>query len=74
METIIKTSSYSEKLPSNTCNVKVAVKVDGWNYNDAIKTDVYEDAIYESGFVSIDKGETFYLGFNFLFHKLKRTK
>lgn len=71
-EKIIKTSSYTDKLPVDNCNVKVAIKNKNWNNNNAIKTEVYDNAIYDSGFVSIDGGKNFYLGANFLFHKLKR--
>lgn len=74
METIIKCSSYSENLPVDNCTVKVAVKNKDWKSNNSIKTEVYTDAIYDSGFVSIDDGKNFYLGANFLFHKLKRNK
>lgn len=70
MSTIIKLSSYSSEFPSKNCNVKVAVKIEGWETQDAIKTEVYEDAIYEDGFVTIEKQS--YLAANFLFHKLKR--
>lgn len=74
MEKVIKTSSYTKNLPNHNCNVKVAIKTDDWDKNDTIKTKVYEDAIYDSGFVSIDGGDKFYIGGNFIFHKLKRTK
>lgn len=74
METIIKTQSYTENFPSDNCNIKVAIKKKDWNINQSIKTVVYENSIYEDGFVSIDGGKNFYLGGNFLFHKLKRTK
>lgn len=74
IETIIKCSSYSESLPTNNCIVKVAIKKKEWANNNTIKTEVYNDAIYNNGFVSIDDGETFYLASNFLFHKLKRNK
>lgn len=73
METIIKCSSYSENLPVDNCSVKVAVKKKNWKSNNSIKTEVYSDAIYDNGFVSIDNGENFYLGVNFIFHKLKRS-
>ena len=73
METIIKCSSYSENLPLNNCKVKVTVKKKDWNKNNSIKTEIFNNAIYDSGFVSIDGGKNFYLGGNFLFHKLKRT-
>jgi hypothetical protein len=69
---IVKISSYSENLPESNCMVKVAVKKSGWFRNDCIKTQVYENAIYEDGFVSLDGGNDYYLGFNFLFHKMKR--
>ena len=69
---VIKCSSYTEKLPINNCNIKVAVKNDEWCKNDTIKTEVFPNAIYNSGFVSIDSGKNFYLAGNFLFHKLKR--
>lgn len=74
MENIIKVSSYTDKLPNINCTIKVAIKKENWNINDAIKLDVYENAIYEDGFVSIDGGINYYLGSNFIFHKLKRTK
>lgn len=74
MENIIKVSSYTEELPNNNCNIKVAIKKENWDKNNAIKLDVYENAIYEDGFVSIDGGINYYLGYNFIFHKLKRTK
>ncbi|MCF7796066.1 hypothetical protein K9M42_03150 [Patescibacteria group bacterium] len=81
MKTIIKMQSYSENFPINNCIIKVAVKKKVWdvnknikNVNQAIKTEVYENAIYENGFVSVDSGKTFLLADNFIFHKLKRTK
>lgn len=40
--------------------------------NESIKTTVFEDAIYDSGFVTIPNGT--FLATNFLFHKLKRNK
>lgn len=72
METIIKCASYTEKIPIDNCNIKVAIKKNDWNKNDVIKTEVYPNAIYQDGFVSIDGGDVFYLGSNFIFHKLKR--
>lgn len=74
MKTIIKISSYTENFPINNCNVKVVIKEKSWNNNQSIKVKVYENGIYENGFVSVDGGKNFYLGGNFLFHKLKRTK
>ena len=59
---IIKTQSYTDNFPITNCNVKVAVKVKDWNNNDSVKTDVYSDAIYDSGFVSIDGGKNFFCG------------
>ena len=70
---IIKTQSYTDNFPISNCDVKVAVKTKDWNNNCAIKTDVY-NAIYDSGFVSIDGGKTYYLAVNFIFHKLKRNE
>jgi len=72
MKTIIKTQSYTENFPIDNCRVKVAIKIRNWKNNQSIKTEVYEEAIYEDGFVSID-GKDYYLAGNFLFHKLKRT-
>lgn len=74
MNTIIKLSSYTETFPMANCNVKVAIKTENWNNNKSIKTEVFGSAIYDSGFVSIDGGEKFYMAGNFLFHKMKRTK
>ena len=74
METTIKCSSYTDSFPTENCRVKVALKKDGWKNNDGIKTQTYTNAIYEYGFVSIDGGINFYLGVNFLYHKLKRNK
>ena len=71
---IIKTSSYTDNLPIHNGNIKVAIKLNNWDKTNAIKTRVFDNAIYCDGFVSIDGGDIYYLGFNFLFHKLKRTK
>ena len=71
MKSVIKTSSYTDNFPTHNCNVKVAIKDKDWKNNDCIKTEVY-NGIYDSGFVSIDGGNNFYLGGNFIFHKLKR--
>lgn len=70
----IKTSSYTDSFPTKSCNVKVAIKSKDWKHNDCIKSEVYENSIYDSGFVSVDGGKNFYLAGNFIFHKLKRTK
>lgn len=70
---LIKTASYTANLPKNTCKVKVAVKQVGWQKQDVIKTEVFENATYDSGMVSID-GEGYYLASIFIFHKLKRNK
>ena len=70
---IIKTSSYTASFPHNWSEtIKVAVKVKNWNKNECIETEVFENAIYDQGFVSVDGGKSFYLAGNFLFHKLKR--
>ncbi|WP_338761795.1 hypothetical protein WAF17_16215 [Bernardetia sp. ABR2-2B] len=71
---IIKLQSYTSKLPKTNCTIKVAVKVTDFHKNDCLKTQVFTDAIYEDGFVSIDGGKDFHLAHQFLFHKLKRTK
>jgi hypothetical protein len=70
---IIKTSSYTDSFPRKNYIIKVAIKTKNWNKNDSIKTTVYKDAIYDSGFVSLDGGKNYYIGGNFLFHKLKRS-
>lgn len=72
MEKIIKISSYTERLPKKDCKVKVAVKKNDWNKMNCIKTEIFENALYIGGFVSVDRGKNFYLAGNFLFHKLKR--
>lgn len=76
MEGTIKISSYTTAYPKEKCKVKVAVKtkeiLSSTNPKDNFKTDIYEDAIYEPGFVSLDGGKSFYLASNFIFHKLKR--
>jgi len=71
-QVIIKTSSYTETFPESSCKVKVAIRAVGWDKNDCFKTYVYEDAIYDGGFVTIPEKKQSYLAFNFLFHKLKR--
>ena len=74
-ESIIKTSSYTANFPEDSCKVKVAVKKHlDWSSRNSFKTQIFENAIYEGGFVSIDGDNNYYLGSNFLFHKLKRTK
>ena len=67
---VIKTSSYTDNFPKNNCIVKVAVKPKNWKNNDVIKAEVFEDAIYEDGFVTIDTNS--YMAGAFIFHKLKR--
>ena len=69
---IIHKSSYTDNFPKNKCTIKVAVKQEGYQNNDAFDTEVFDNAIYDSGFVSIDGGDIFYLAYNFMFHKLKR--
>lgn len=71
---IIKLQSYTAELPKENCTIKVAVKVTDYFKNNCLKTQVFTDAIYEDGFISIDGGKNFYLPHKFLFHKLKRTK
>lgn len=70
MEEIINLQSYTAKFPTENCKIKVALKVDNFDKNESVKTTVYEDAIYDSGFITIPGGT--FLATNFLFHKLKR--
>lgn len=72
-KSIIKTASYTANLPKNSCKVKVAIKQVGWEKQGMVKTEVFENATYESGFVTINDKE-YYLASLFIFHKLKRNK
>lgn len=73
--TTINEQTYTANFPKcDWCKVKVAVKPRNWEPSTAFRAGVITDAIYDSGFVSIDGGKTWILGSNFLFHKLKCIK
>lgn len=81
---IVNLASYTMNMPEGKWKIKVAIQPSNpiwlrnnpnWFTNNvSMKLEVFEDALYEDGFVSLDGGKNYFLGTNFLFHKLKRTK
>ena len=70
---VIRLSSYTRSSPKRRCKVKVAGVPRDWNgVDEVIKATVFENAEYNSGFVSVDGGKSWYLAGNFFFHRVRR--
>lgn len=66
---IIQETSYSPKAPLKNCRIKVAIKKYDRDKKERLNTEVYENALYQDGFVSLDNGVSFASASSFLFER-----
>ena len=70
---VIRLSSYTRSYHKRRRKIKVAGIPRDWNgVDEVIKATVFENAEYNSGFVSVDGGKSWYLAGNFFFHRVRR--